>query len=177
MPKGLKRYYGSNDLHFITCRCYRRLTLLGSRPPRDFFVDRLEQVRKKYQFAVCGYVVMPEHIHLLITEPRHGNVSPVMQVLKQRVARKLLAKVRSSAMDEKQQALFAMNADAHRGHFWQRRFYDFNVWTEKKRIEKLKYMHRNPVKRGLVNSPELWAWSSFRYYSLGEKGVVKIDGF
>jgi putative transposase len=59
----------------------------------------------------------------------------------------------------------------------QKRFYDFNVWTEKKRVEKLKYMHRNPVKRGLVSSPELWAWSSFRYYALREKGVVKIDGY
>ena len=75
MPKGLKRYYGSGDLHFITCSCYRRLGLLGSRMPRDLLVDRLEQVRKKYQFAICGYVVMPEHIHLLITEPRYGRVA------------------------------------------------------------------------------------------------------
>ena len=146
--------------------------------PRDLFLDRLEQVRKKYQFAVCGYVVMPEHIHLLITEPRHGNVSTVMQVLKQRVARKLLLKPKSrSTADGNQQMLFAVDADDRPDHFWQRRFYDFNVWTEKKRVEKLRYMHRNPVKRGLVSSPELWAWSSCRFYSLREKGVVKIDAF
>ncbi len=58
---------------------------------------------------------------------------------------------------------------------WQHRFYDFNVCTEKKRIEKLRYLHRNPVKRGLVASPELWKWSSFRSYALGEPGVVKIN--
>ena len=59
--------------------------------------------------------------------------------------------------------------------FWQRRFYDFNVWTKKKRIEKLKYMHRNPVVRGLVEKPEDWRWSTFRHYALGEVGIVEIE--
>jgi putative transposase len=59
--------------------------------------------------------------------------------------------------------------------FWQARFYDFNVWTEKKRIEKLRYIHRNPVARGLVESPEQWQWTSFRAYSSGEAGPVKIN--
>jgi hypothetical protein len=51
----------------------------------------------------------------------------------------------------------------------------FNVWTEWKRIEKLRYMHRNPVNRGLVTSPEFWKWSSFRAYSLGAAGPVKVN--
>jgi putative transposase len=59
-------------------------------------------------------------------------------------------------------------------HIWQKRFYDFNVWTEHKRIEKLRYMHRNPVKPGLAESPELWPWSSFRAYFLGQAGAVKV---
>ena len=63
----------------------------------------------------------------------------------------------------------------HPRHFWQARFYDFNVWTEKKRIEKLRYIHRNPVTRGLVDSPEKWKWSSFRSYMCGETGPVKIN--
>jgi len=62
-------------------------------------------------------------------------------------------------------------------HFWQTRFYDFNVFTEKKRIEKLRYMHRNPVKRGLVGSPEQWRWSSFRDYAYREKGLVTVNAF
>jgi len=60
-------------------------------------------------------------------------------------------------------------------HIWQKRFYDFNVWSERKHIEKLRYTHRNPVKRGLVASPELWRWSSFRAYSLGEAGAVAVN--
>ena len=59
--------------------------------------------------------------------------------------------------------------------FWQARFYDFNVWTTKKRAEKLRYMHRNPVTRGLVASPEQWRWSSFRFYLLGEAGPVRVN--
>jgi putative transposase len=58
-------------------------------------------------------------------------------------------------------------------HVWQRRFYDFNVWSERKRIEKLRYMHSNPVRRGLVLQPEHWIWSSYR--SDGEAGAVKIN--
>jgi REP-associated tyrosine transposase len=60
-------------------------------------------------------------------------------------------------------------------HFWQHRFYDFNIWTDKKRIEKLRYMHRNPVVRGLVASPEQWDWSSHRFYSTGEAGILCVN--
>lgn len=66
------------------------------------------------------------------------------------------------------------HADTERS-FWQARFYDFNIWTTKKRMEKLRYMHRNPVKRGLVESPEQWRWSSYRFYLLGEPGPVQIS--
>jgi putative transposase len=60
-------------------------------------------------------------------------------------------------------------------HFWQRRFYDFNVWSDRKRIEKLRYMHRNPVRRGLVLEPDQWSWSSFRFYACHEPGLVLIN--
>jgi hypothetical protein len=66
-------------------------------------------------------------------------------------------------------------SDAQPIHVWQARFYDFNVWTKRKRIEKLRYMHRNPVKRGLVASPEQWRWSSFRSYMFGEPGMVGVN--
>jgi putative transposase len=61
------------------------------------------------------------------------------------------------------------------GHAWQRRFYDFVVYTEKKRVEKLRYMHRNPVQRGLVLKPEEWLWSSFRHYAYSEPGPVLVN--
>jgi len=146
-----------------------RRQLLATPRRRDAFLRVLEQVRQKYDFTVVGYVVMPEHFHLLISEPAQGDPSVVVKVLKQRVARRLLPRKRASPQAD----LWA--APESPRHLWQRRFYDFNVWSRKKEVEKLRYMHRNPVKRGLVKSPQLWRWSSFRAYAYGERGLVQIN--
>jgi putative transposase len=144
MPSGLHRTYGAHHLHLITCSCYRRLPKLGTARARHRCVMILEETRERYRFVVVGYVVMPEHIHLLLSEPEKGNPSTVMQVLKQRTARALLPKRKKQ--NPRQGRLF--DAGHERTPFWQARSYDFNVWTTKKRVEKLRYMHRNPVKRG-----------------------------
>ncbi len=114
---------------------------------------------------------MPEHIHLLLSEPEVGTPSTVMQVLKQRTARALLPKTKPR--DPRQIKLFSDVPP--RAPFWQTRFHDFNVWTEKKRVEKLRYMHRNPVKRRLTATPEDWRWSSYRFYLLDESGPVRVN--
>jgi REP element-mobilizing transposase RayT len=80
MPSGLKRRYGLRHLHFITCSCYRRLPLLASARAKNSFVKILGEVRDRYGFALVGYVVMPEHIHRLISEPPKGTPSTVLQV-------------------------------------------------------------------------------------------------
>jgi REP element-mobilizing transposase RayT len=94
MPSGLHRTYGAHHLHFITCSCYRRLPFLNSPRARDRFLSILEQARQRYRFVVAGYVVMPEHVHLLLSEPETGSPSTVMQVIKQRTAKALLPKRR-----------------------------------------------------------------------------------
>jgi putative transposase len=170
VPTRLKRYYGTRHLHFITCSCYHRQPWLGSALRRDLFLRVFEQVRQRYGCVVVGYVVMPEHIHLLISEPEKGDPSKVMQSLKQGFARRLLRQVRRRGTAA-QQELFGQRIE----HVWQHRFYDFNVWSKRKRIEKLRYMHRNPVQRGLVAEPEQWRWSSFRSYAYGEAGRVRIN--
>ena len=99
MTKGLVRYYGNQDLHFITCSCYRRQAQLRTAKRRDLFLKILEETRRKYRFVVHGYVVMPEHFHLLVAEPEVGNPSVVMKVIKQRFARRMnrLRKLPASA--------------------------------------------------------------------------------
>src|SRR5215831_13907406 len=94
MPSGLHRTYGAHHLHFITCSCYHRLPFLKSAKARDRFLAILEQTRERYRFVVVGYVVMPEHVHLLVTEPEVGSPSTVRQVVKQRTARALLPRRR-----------------------------------------------------------------------------------
>jgi putative transposase len=173
MPKNLKRYYGNGDLHFLTYTCYRRLPLLASVHARNTFVEILREVRDDFDFLLAGYVVMPNHVHLLISEPAKGTPSTVMQVLKQRVSRRLRRK-RQRGPDSQLRLAFA-SSDASLPQFWQRRFHDFNVWSQKKKIEKLQYMHLNPLRAGLVDHPNHWPWSSWSHYASGERGLVRID--
>jgi len=154
MPWGLKRFQQSECLHFITFSCYRRQPFLNSVHAMSVFQSSLEQTRHSYGLYVIGYVVMPEHVHLLVTEPERATLSRAIQALKQSVSQKL---------------------NGHQGHFWQIRYYDFNVFSRAKRLEKLKYIHRNPVHRGLVTRPEGWLWSSYRHYAFGEPGTVQIE--
>ena len=119
------------------------------------FERELETVRRRYGMVDAGYVPMPEHVHLLVGEPGKSSLAIALQVLKQQTWRELK---RRGAVQ-----------------LWQRQYYDFNVHNELKRVEKLRYMHRNPVKRGLVEKPEQWPWSSFRHYATGQVGAVEIE--
>jgi putative transposase len=152
MPSRLKRYQLTGDFHFLTFSCYNRLPYIGSAASRNLFERALEEIRKRYVFHIFGYVVMPEHVHLLVSEPKRTTLARAMQALKTSVSKQSKQKP-----------------------FWQVRYYDFNVFTSAKRREKLRYMHRNPVTRGLVAHPEDWKWSSFRHYLTGEPGVVQIE--
>jgi putative transposase len=150
-----KRYQNQGCLHFITFSCYQRRKLLDSVAARETFERELERVCQWYGCYITGYVIMPEHVHLLISEPERGRLSVVMQMLKQITSRKLRPR-------ELQR-------------FWQVRYYHFPVWTEKKQVEKLRYIHRNPVHRGLALRPEDWEWSSFLEWATGRKGRVEVE--
>ena len=108
--------------------------------------------------CVYGYVVMPEHVHLLVNEPPHSTLADAMHDLKLCFTKRL-AYVDSAA----------------RGPFWQKRYYDRNVRDAREFGVKLRYLHRNPVTRGLAKQPADWKWSSFRHYALREIGVVEIE--
>ena len=152
MTQGLKRYQSAGDLHFVTFSCYHQQPYLASGEARDRFEAVLERTRVRYAFCVMGYVVMPEHVHLLLSEPQQGTLATALHALKLSVSK--LSRERP---------------------FWQARYYDFNVHSARKHVEKLRYIHRNPVRRGLVKEPQDWVWSSFRHYATGERGVVEIE--
>ena len=151
MPKGLVRYQSEGDDHWITFSCYHRLPYLGSPESRDLFEDSLEQTRKKYEFEVLGYVVMPEHVHMLLSEPSNAPLKTAIQALKLSVSRR-----------SKQRP------------FWLPRYYDFNITTRDKLVEKLGYMHINPVRRGLVEHSTDWKWSSKNFYMNGTQNIVSL---
>jgi putative transposase len=169
----LKRLYGHGDLHFITFSCYRRRAFLGTPQSRDCFVSVLDVVRGRHQFHLFGYVVMPEHVHLLISEPPTVTPSSVLQVLKQKVSRELGST--RPAMTIPQRVGRPDPPKTTEASFWQRRFYDFNVWNPLRIREKLCYIHANPVRRNLVADPGDWPWSSWSYYASGKPGLLRID--
>lgn len=173
MPKDLKRHHGRGDLHFLTFSCYRRLPLLDTMQARNLFVQALGKIRERYKFLLVGYVVMPNHVHLLISETSKATPSVVLKVLKQRVSRDFRRGRRRAPAGQLRLAL--ARGDAGLPRFWQPRFYDFNVWSKRKVREKLEYMHANPVTRRLVDHPKDWPWSSWSFYAKGEDGLVAID--
>ena len=88
-------------------------------------------MRVRYGFVISGYVLMPEHLHLMVNEPKLAPLSKAIQSVK-----------------------LSMAVQSQQRPFWQARYYDFNVHNPEKRDEKLHYMHWNPVRRGLVDKAE-----------------------
>ena len=162
VPRGLYRFHHARTAHFIPFTCYHRYPHLADPAVRDLFVQALERMRSLYRVRIYGFVVMPEHLHLLISEPERGTVATAIQSLKiasAKPGKRLLA------------------AQAAQLPFWQKRYYDRNQSEHEEFIEKLKYIHRNPVKRKLVERPEQWKWSSSRHYASGEDCGVEIESW
>ena len=123
-------------------------------PAKRIFDSALERVRRSSGLRIYGYVIMPDHVHLLASEPERGLLADALKSLKQGVSRRLIG-----------------DSD----HFWQKRYYDFNIRSYLQFVEKLRYIHRNPVKGGLCERPEDWEWSSFRQYATACQGRVEIE--
>jgi putative transposase len=176
-----RHFYGLNHLHYLTTSTYRRARLFDSDRFKRNFITVLGGLRAELGFRIVGYVLMPEHFHLLLWPTELANPSQIMQRLKEGTAKFVLKNLRQSlhfawcrTMLERLKLPSTVHDQAH-FRVWQRRFYDMNVWSEKKRLEKLNYMHGNPVKRRLVSSPDQWPWSSFRFYYLQDSSLLPID--
>jgi putative transposase len=154
MPYGLKRFQKAEALHFITFSCFHRLPFLEAPEPKQTFETVLEETRARHQARVYAYVLMPEHIHLLINELPLILLAQFLKALKQITSRKLRG---------------------DRRQFGQDRYFDANIRGESARSEVIRYIHRNPVKRGLVASREQYRWSSFNHYAIGIRGIVEIE--
>ncbi len=159
MARGLRRFQQSGQSHFVTFSCYRRQPYFSSVEGFDLFVHCLEDMRRRFHLCVYGYVVMPGHVHLLLGEPPRGQLAEAIHYLKLSFAKR----VRS------------LRSADQPGTFWQKRYDDRNVRNYREFTVKLRYLHRNPVKRGLVLEPEEWKWSSYRHYALRETGMVEIE--
>jgi len=135
-PWGLYRFHQSRLPHFVTFTCYRRQSFLNYPSVRDAFLRVLERTRLRYDFLVYGFVVMPNHIHLLISEPQCGTIATVIQWLKIASARHEKTHLCQTKPD--------MGHDVQGRPFWQRRYYDRNVRNDEEFIHAFKYIHCKP---------------------------------
>jgi putative transposase len=151
MPAHLERRQQTGNSHFLTFSCHDRHPYLATPEAKSLFERSLEQTRVRYAWSIYAYVVMPEHVHLLVSEPGTSTLAIAVGALKRSVSKQL-----------------------PQSPFWLPRYFDFNVFSNEKRFEKIHYIHQNPVTRELVARPEDYPWSSFRAYALHEERPVAI---
>jgi len=126
------------------------------------FLNQLDRIRNQYQFKLHGYVIMPEHVHMVLHPPDGMRLGRVIGELKSRSARLILQvfRERGRPIDR----LTVTRGGKVCLAFWQARCYDHNCRTPETVKEKIIYCHKNPVTRGLVSGPGDWRWSSYNWY-------------
>ena len=153
----------SDDVRFITFSCHKQMPLLKDDLVKGIFIKYLMMMREIHHVEIYGYVVMPDHVHLVIHPPDNIKLRIIIQQLKSFTAREYFKKRHGPVKAGEKRSL------------WKRRYYDHNCRSAKSVLEKIGYCHNNPVRRGLVNDPSDYLWSSHNWY-LGEKMVpVEMD--
>ena len=166
------RYEVANQPRFLTFSCYQRLALFNNDKIKAFFVQELDAARQTLSFDLIAWVIMPEHVHLLLTPdlPAH-TVPQILETIKTNFARIVIARWRSMNAP----ILNRLTRQDGKAGFWQRGGgYDRNIRDEDELREKCDYIHNNPCKRLLVDSPLAWPWSSARYFAGQTNDVLEM---
>ncbi len=174
--KRRRRFDEPGQARELVFSCYRRYPFLGRDRTRLWFLEELETARREWSFDLWAYVLMPEHVHLLIYP--HGpkpEVGRIVGQIKEAVARRAIAYVEEHAPQ------WLARITVHEGGRTRRRFwqpgggYDRNVVEPSTAHEMVEYIHANPVRRGLVARAEDWEWSSARWYAGVRPVRIEID--
>lgn len=164
------------DAHFLTFSCFRRQKFLSKDRPRLWFLAAIEQARRLHPFDLWAYVIMPEHVHMLIWPGERVGISTILKALKQPVGQRAVRWLRQESPQHLVQMLDVQPNGRRAYRFWQRGGgYDRNMRSVRETHEKLRYVHENPVRRGLVARAEDWPWSSAKAWLTGTGEPLKID--
>jgi putative transposase len=185
MPSHLHRYDEPGHIHFLTVSCYRRLPFFGTSEARNIVVEAMRASRHRLGFRWIAYVVMPEHVHWLISPQqtsRHDpiHISTILQSLKTSIGRWVKAHLRrvwasARSLADPRLNNWARAATPASKPIWTTRGIDVKIFTEARLIDKLNYCHANPVVRGLADRPEEWVWSSYRFYEQMDYAMLPMD--
>ncbi|MEW6411855.1 MAG: transposase [Candidatus Zixiibacteriota bacterium] len=162
MPK-LKHYDDLGTARFVTFCCYRMEKSLADHRSKELLIKHLDLARTKHGFKIIGYVIMPEHVHLVLIPPDKMKLGLVVGEIKSLMAREFF--------------VTAHGGDIRRHVFWQKRCYDHNCRTTDVAKEKISYWHYNPVRRGLVSQPADYRWSNYNWYAGSSEFPLKIDAY
>ena len=167
MPK-LRHFDALGTARFVTFTCYRRYRYLTTARAREVLIQGLAHLRTQREFRILGWVLMPEHVHLVLLPPGGVRLGDAIGRFKSWTARQILNAPEFKGV--------VQHRNGGRRALWERRCYDHNCRTAEAVRQKIEYCHKNPVKRGLVDHPSEWAWSSYNWYR-GERPIVsEIDG-
>ncbi len=165
--KHCRRHNVPGDAHYLTFSCFHRQAFLTSERACRWFIESLNDAREQHEFDIWAHVLMPEHVHLLIW-PREStySISDILGDLKQPVTRAALTFVHEHAPEFLARMRDARPNGQSSHRFWQRGGgYDRDLNTPRSIIEKINYIHENPVRRGLVSVPADYRWSSAGFYT------------
>jgi putative transposase len=174
--KTVRHFDEAGHAHFLTFSCYQRMALLGRDRTRRWFVDALRDARRKHAFDFWAWAIMPEHVHLLIWPRRtEYRTKAILADIKRPVAQLAIAWL-SESSPRFLERLTARHRNRTYRRFWQAGpGQDRNVCEPSAALTIIEYIHNNPVRRGLVERPEDWPWSSARDWSGEEDIVLKVD--
>ena len=161
----------------LTFSCYRRMPLLASERSRHWLVDSLTRARTRLRFELWAYVVMPEHVHILLRPlSEAAEVAPILKGIKQGVARKATNYLRANNPGWLERLAVRRPTGRVEYRFWQQGGgYDRNILTPKAARASIEYIHNNPVRRDLVESPTDWPWSSAHWYAGSDDVLLEMD--
>ena len=169
--KRMRRQEIVGAVRFVTFSCAQRLPLLGHPGIRDLFAESLADARRRSGFELFAWVVMPEHVHLLARSADDAAFGPALRSLKVSVAKAVCARWRRLEAP----ILDRITRDG-RPRFWlPGGGFDRNVRDAEEFSREVRYIHRNPVERGLVERAEEWSWSSVRWWMGLREGEVECD--
>ena len=163
-------------MHYVTAVAFNRVPVFRSDQACSLFIDALATTREKEPFKLIGYVVMPDHFHLL-ANPLNLDISILVGRLKGRAASSILGWLRAEAHSISL-AKLALPRSLKSGQthaLWMKEFSAVDIWSRKFIRQKLHYIHMNPVRAGLCDHPAKWRWSSYHAYLPHEAGSVPIE--
>lgn len=173
----MQRYHIQGHIYYITTVVYDRRPLFTHPPYVLALLDSLNYYRFVYRFKIVGYVIMPDHIHVLVWPQAGPQIAEFMRDFKKYTAVRI---VRQAEVEEREGDLEAFKQAGNQtgrsaNKVWQDGYWDKNVFTDPFLRQKLNYIHRNPLRAGLVVQPEDYPYSSYRNYVFGDESLFAID--